>query len=62
MQALAIWGTNFNYVATRINTRMAALGVPHADRSRRQVKLKFNKEEKLHPRKIDRALKGQVRL
>lgn len=57
--ALAIWGTNFNYVATRINTRMAALGVPHADRSRRQVKLKFNKEEKLHPKKIDRALKGQ---
>ena len=62
MQALQIWGTNFNYVATRINTRMAALGLPCNQRSRRQVKLKYNREEKSNPRKVDRAIKGQVRL
>jgi len=62
LQALQIWGTNFNYVATRINSRMAALGLPCNNRSHRQVKLKYKREEKAHPKKVTAAINGQVRL
>ncbi|DBA70554.1 TPA: hypothetical protein ACH3X2_011949 [Trebouxia sp. C0005] len=57
--ALQIWGTNFNYVATRINSRMAALGLPCNNRSHRQVKLKYKREEKAHPKKVTAAINGQ---
>lgn len=60
MQALGIFGTNFQAVADRLNSRMAQQGLSHLRRSRKQVKLKFNKEEKLHPRRIDSTLRGQV--
>lgn len=62
LQALQIWGTNFNYMATRINTRMAAMGLPSNNRSHRQVKLKYKREEKAHPKKVTAAINGQVRL
>ena len=55
-----MWGTNFNYVACTINTRMAALGLPCKNRSRKQVKLKYNREEKANPKKVTRAVQGQV--
>lgn len=57
--ALQIWGTNFNYVATRINSRMAALGLPCNHRSHRQVKLKYKREEKAQPKKVTAAINGQ---
>ena len=62
LQALQIWGTNFNYVATRINTRMAALGLPCNNRSHRQAKLKYKREERAHPKKVTAAINGQVSL
>lgn len=60
LQALGIFGTNFQAVADRLATRMAQQGLLAVKRSRKQVKLKFNKEEKLHPRRIDMTLRGQV--
>ena len=60
MQALGIFGTNFQAVADRLATRMAQQGLLAVRRSRKQVKLKFNKEEKLHPRRIDMTLRRQV--
>ncbi len=61
MQALQIFGTNFQLVTQRLNSRMKLRGWTGRERERREVKRKFTREEKENPSKVDRALTGQVR-
>eukprot|EP00891_Asterochloris_glomerata_P001952 jgi/Astpho2/1952/Aster-x0090 len=59
--ALQIFGTNFQLVTQRLNSRMKLRGWTGRERERREVKRKFTREEKENPSKVDRALTGQVR-
>ena len=61
VQALQIFGTNFQLVTQRLNSRMKLRGGTGRERERREVKRKFTREEKENPSKVDRALTGQVR-
>ena len=60
VQALQIFGTNFQLVTQRLNSRMKLRGWTGRERERREVKRKFTREEKENPSKVDRALTGQV--